>query len=66
MSYDEEWLDIELQIMHKTGAAVLLSDGDTEEWVPKSAIHNWDEDWEPGDTVSMDVSLWLLEEKGFV
>lgn len=66
MSYDEEWIDIDVRIEHKTQEAVLVSDGDTAAWIPKSLVQNWDEDWGPGDTVSIEVPTRVAEERGLV
>lgn len=43
-------------------AALLVTDGQTEAWLPKSQIE-YDEDAEPGDTVEIEAPEWLLIKK---
>jgi len=61
---DDNWILVDVTIMHKTQDAVLLSDGDVEEWVPKSRIDNWDMDWGAGDTVQVELEESYATERG--
>lgn len=50
-----EYIDLEMTIMHTTAAGVLVSDGDVEAWLPIAAVRNWEDDWGPGDMVTMEI-----------
>jgi serine phosphatase RsbU (regulator of sigma subunit) len=54
-----EPVEIAAEIIHETDMAWLLSDGITEEWVPKSQV----KDHEDG---TFTMPYWLAEEKGFI
>lgn len=67
MSYGKEWIDIDCRIEHKTASSILVeSDYGGEAWIPISLIYNWDDDWGPGDTVSIDIPVSIAEERGLV
>lgn len=53
-------------VKHDTGKAVLLTDGVEDYWIPHSQIIDSDDDLKPGETVEIEVPLWLAEEKGIV
>lgn len=57
---------VDVQIMHRTRDGVLVGDGDQEVWLPIEAIENWDDDWGPGDHVSIDIPVSLAMDRGLV
>lgn len=57
-----ELTEITVEIMASRKAALLVTDGQTEAWLPKSQIE-YDEDAEPGDTVEIEAPEWLLIKK---
>ena len=57
---------IDLEIRRETEKALHLSDGVIEGWVAKSLIENYDDDWEIGQTVEVEIPEWLAEDLGWV
>jgi hypothetical protein len=65
MQYEE----IDLEVIYSTEYAVLLTDGETEGWIPKSCISNIDElpRWlDKGDTHTFEIATYQLKDKGFI
>lgn len=60
-----ETIEIDVDILRETEAALLVSDGGRQVWLPKSQIENPD-DLSPGDSGEIIVPVWLAEEKGLV
>lgn len=58
-------VDINVEIIHETEAAVLISDSRVEVWVPKSQIDNLD-DVEVGEHVTITIPEWLAEQGGLI
>lgn len=60
--------EIELEFIHGTPDAFLLSDGDREEWIPVSQIedaemwHHYDKE----KIYSFKIATWMLKDKGFI
>ena len=61
-------VELTLDIIHRMQAddTLLLSDGDVEAWVPFSKIPNFDDDWDSGQTVEVEIPLWLAEKVGWI
>lgn len=61
-------IEIEVQVRAKTAAAILIHDGKTECWIPKSQIIDFCGDGDDPDltTTSIFVSEWLAQEKGLI
>lgn len=57
-------VDLELELVHETEKAVLLSDGDNEQWVPKSLCEI--EEKQGSNVVIATMKENLAIEKGFV
>ena len=61
---DKDLVEIQVDIIHDTDAAYLVSDGITEGWIPKSQVE------EPEFTQSgmavFEIPEWLAIEKGFI
>jgi len=60
-----EEVELELELLHQTDDAYLLSDGDTEAWVPRSLVSSLEEG-DDEDTVIVTIPEWLAKEKGLV
>lgn len=59
--------DITLEVLAKSDRALLLTDGDVEEWIPVSQIDEVDVDYiSKGDTLPFAIKRWILEDKGFI
>jgi hypothetical protein len=61
-------IEICAEIKRETDMAYLVSDGDQDQWLPKSQVE-MDSEGEsvgPGDTVVFTMPEWLAIEKGFV
>ncbi len=57
-------IEITVDILRETDAAILVSDGDREVWLPKSQIEY---SGDPGDeSVCVEIPEWLAEEKGLI
>ena len=55
--------DYHLEIVKETDRAILVSDGDTKAWLPKSQIETT-EQIVVGKTMTITVPDWLAEEAG--
>jgi len=65
----QDYEEIDLEVIHSTEDAVLLTDGEIEEWIPKSCINNIDElpRWlDKGDTHTFEIATYQLKDKGFI
>lgn len=67
---ENEYEEIDLEVIHSTQDAILLSDGDSEKWIPWSLI-NRDEsmrwyDYKKGSTHTFEIATWKLEKDGFL
>jgi hypothetical protein len=61
-----ENVEIDVEIIKTTGSAVLVSDGDTEEWIPLSLIQNkGDYEYEEGTICTIEIPEWVAIDKGF-
>jgi len=63
-------VEITVEILIQTPDAVFVSDGNREEWIPKSLITNpeWN-DWEEieaGNTIAIQIPEWVAVEKELV
>lgn len=56
---------VDVQIMHTTERSVLVSDGDTEVYLPVSQIAG-ELDLRPGSHTVVEIPVWLAEERGLV
>lgn len=61
-------VEIEVQVRAQTAAAILINDGKTECWIPKSQISDFTGDGDEPEltTTSIFISEWLATEKGLV
>jgi hypothetical protein len=64
MSRDDA-VEITVEVIKETAAAVLVTDGDIEVWLPKSQITLMVPD-EGDETRTMEIPEWLAVEKGLV
>lgn len=62
MVRDTAWVTVEVK--HTTDKAVLVSDSKTEAWLPKSMILDQDDALVKGNTVEIEISQELAEDKG--
>ena len=59
---NQDRIDIDVYIKHKTDAAILVRDeDDVEHWLPKVLIEY---EGDVGDTTTVDMPEWLAIEKG--
>ncbi len=65
---NKNFVDIMVEIVHDADKlkAILVSDGDHEEWVPKSLIEGIDRGNGDGKTVIITIPEWLAKDKGFI
>jgi len=60
-------VEIDLELIRKSPAAYLVSDGEIEEWLPKSQVEvDSNDDLEEGQTYLFIIPEWLAFNKGFV
>ena len=57
-------IEIEVEVIARTNAALLVSDGKTECWVPRSQISDYT--GEEDSPESIFISEWLAEKNGLV
>ena len=58
---------ISVTVKHETRAAILCEHGmGKDQWVPKSQILDYSDDYRIGDTIEIEVPEWLAIEKGMV
>lgn len=55
--------EINLEILRESDRAILVSDGDVQEWLPKSQLEY---DGEVGQTVVVTMPEWLAKEKNLI
>ena len=56
-------IELELEIIRETRLAVRFSDGDREEWIPKSLIEY---EGKVGETVVVMMPEWVAFDNGFI
>ena len=60
----DEWVELEdIQTLHQTDQAILVSDGDVEDWIPLSQCDEWPDKGLIGTLVA---KRWILEKKGLI
>lgn len=63
MPDDLDMVDLDLEVVRESDDGVLVSDGDTEVWLPKREIIYDDT---THDAQTMQVPQWLAEDRGLV
>jgi hypothetical protein len=58
--------EIVLDIVAISEGALLLSDGDRQEWIPKSLVDNFDKNWEADTTKKLVIPVWKLRQAEFI
>jgi hypothetical protein len=61
-----EYTEVDVKILGETVQALRVTDGDRECWITKRLIKNLDDDWEIGDTETMEIPEWLAENEELV
>lgn len=56
----------DVEVIRETDLAILVSDGDVEDWIPKSVIHEGSEVWELGQQGDLVVMEWFAEKQGWL
>jgi len=59
------WVDVD-EVKAETASAILVSDGDREEWIPKSQIGKLSEVQGKGDKGRLLIPEWLAQDRGFI
>jgi hypothetical protein len=59
-------IELSVEIKRTTEMAVLVDDGDSDLWIPRSLIEEDLEDAETGDIVVITVPAWFAEREGLV
>ena len=59
----KEFIEIDAKVICETEAAILIDDGDTREWIPKSQLEDWPEVEKTGTVL---IAEWIAAEKGFI
>ena len=62
----DETIEIEATVIAQTEQALLLDDGDIEEWVPKSQMEGDLHHYCNGDCDTFILKEWIAIEKGFI
>lgn len=65
-----EYEEIDLEVIHPTQDAILLSDGEGEKWIPWSTVKpdhsmRW-YDYKKGSSHTFEIATWKLEDVGFI
>lgn len=61
------WVDVEIRRNNPKEQAVLVSDGDSETWIPRQFILDQeDETLEEGEDTSIEIPEWLATREGLV
>lgn len=63
---NKNYVDIMVEIKHETTKALLMFDGATEAWIPKSQIEGIDKGNGEGKEVIVTIPEWLAQDKGFI
>jgi hypothetical protein len=64
--FRDEKAEIVLDIVAISEGALLLSDGDRQEWIPKTLIDNYDKNWEDNSTKKFVIPVWKLRQAEFI
>ena len=64
-STDQNYVELDLKQVHETDAAILVSDGITKNWVPKSKLEDDPEHLDNG-LIRIVIPEWLAIDKGFI
>ena len=59
----DDRIEISVEFIAESGLAIKISDGNVEEWLPKSQIEY---DGEEGDTITVTMPNWLALEKKLI
>ncbi len=65
MSRRREIIEIAVEVRHETDAALLVFDGKTEAWIPKSSVSDQSER-DDGSIETIFIPEWLATEKGLL
>lgn len=61
------YTEVAVEFVHQTDSAVLVKDGDSKVWIPKSLIEEEvDEALEEGNMVELSVKEWFAEKQGMI
>lgn len=63
---EKDYVELDLTVMNETASAFSLTDGDNQEWVPKSQIYYDESEAFIGSTTQFQIPEWLAIEKGFI
>lgn len=55
--------EITVEILRESERAILVSDGDAQEWLPKSQIEY---EGEVGQTITITIPEWIAKEKNLI
>jgi len=59
-------IEIAVDIKHITDAAVLVSDGDKQVWIPKGQIEDYTDELIIGHSITIFIPEWLATNKGLI
>jgi len=60
-----EYTEIDFELIYETDMAVLITDGDKKDWVPKSCIEDGQNfDYENEETLNM--AVWYAEQEEWI
>ena len=59
-------IEVDVKIIHKTENAILVTDDEVKEvWLPKSQVTTH-QNYDIGDTLTIEIPEWVAEEKGLI
>ena len=64
-SKDKQLIEVAVEIKHETNAAILVTDGTEDYWMPKSQIKG-EFIYTKGKTVTIEIPEWLAKTKGLI
>jgi len=64
-STDKNYVELDVELIAETERAIKVSDGTTEEWIPKSQLEDEYETLQNG-LIRIIIPEWLAIDKGFV
>lgn len=63
---DDEYCEIDVEVIAQTDKGLLIDDGDNRVWIPKSEVRDDSETYKKGDAGTMILATWIAKEKGLI
>jgi hypothetical protein len=64
----DEYIELDLEVLHMTADAMYVSDGDMQDWIPRSQVKDGaDLGFDIiGETQTFEIAEWVAKQAGFI